>query len=381
MMFRNGGINEMLGFAAGKKLAFYGNNDDLRLLCGTFAPYGLFERLDCVTGYKRDGAPLTFEGAAKPFAALGELLGQPGETVLLFGQTAQFGDLMEVIASELYGKLENTSFYTGGYLLTVPPPYKLPEHGASEKRLIPKTLHYCWFGGSPLPPVMKKCVESWKAVCPDYEIVEWNEDNYDVKRNRFVREAHQAGKWAFVSDVVRMDVVYRYGGVYLDTDVELIKPLDRFLYDPAFCGMEFPNFPALSLPFGAVSGNVIIGALRDMYNTLPFIKPDGEYDMTPCTKYHAMLFRELGLSGENSLQRVGGFTVYPMDVFCPLHPNLVYECLTENTHSIHYYTGSWHTADENSRKLGNVFKYREILTKLHGGVLYRIPLGIYGNYV
>jgi mannosyltransferase OCH1-like enzyme len=112
---------------------------------------------------------------------------------------------------------------------------------------------------------MKRCVESWKKFCPDFDIIEWNEDNFDVNQNRYISEAYNAKKWAFVSDFARMDVIYRYGGVYMDTDVEVLKPLDRFLNEPAFCGTQKVGSPVLSTTFGAVAGNELVRLFRDIY--------------------------------------------------------------------------------------------------------------------
>ena len=100
--------------------------------------------------------------------------------------------------------------------------------------MIPKVIHYCWFGGNPLPDEAKRCIDSWKKYCPDYKIIEWNESNYDVNSNEYMKAAYNEKKWAFVSDYARVDVVYRYGGIYMDTDVELIKPLDKFLYQSPY---------------------------------------------------------------------------------------------------------------------------------------------------
>ena len=104
--------------------------------------------------------------------------------------------------------------------------------------MIPKVIHYCWFGGNPLPESAKKCIDSWKKYCPDYEIVEWNENNFDISKNQYCREAYEAGKWAFVSDFARFDIIYKYGGVYFDTDVEVIKPIDSLIEQGAFMGVE-----------------------------------------------------------------------------------------------------------------------------------------------
>ena len=117
--------------------------------------------------------------------------------------------------------------------------------------MIPKKIHYCWFGGNPLPELAIKCLESWKKYCPDYEIIEWNETNFNLDSCEYVREAYQAKKWAFVSDYARLKVVYDNGGIYLDTDVELIKSLDRLLKNKSFFGTETTGVVATGLGFGA----------------------------------------------------------------------------------------------------------------------------------
>jgi hypothetical protein len=136
--------------------------------------------------------------------------------------------------------------------------------------------------------------------------------------------------------------------------------------------MESSSTPALSLPFGAVAGNELLSAFMEMYKSIPFIKANGEYNLTPSTLYHTQVFRELGLTKENKIQRIRGFSVYPTDVFSPMHPNLVYECFTENTHAIHHFAGTWKTDKENDGKIGVVLDFRQVMERLHGGGIYKI---------
>ena len=134
--------------------------------------------------------------------------------------------------------------------------------------MIPKIIHYCWFGGNEIPENDKKCIESWKKYCPDYKIIRWDESNYDYKKNSYMREAYEAKKWGFVPDYARLDIIYNYGGIYLDTDVELLKSLDEILDCEGFFGFESENLVNLGLGFGAVKGNEII---RDMMLQLSLI--------------------------------------------------------------------------------------------------------------
>ena len=147
---------------------------------------------------------------------------------------------------------------------------------------IPKIIHYCWFGRGKLPKLAEKCIESWKKYCPQYKIVCWNEDNFDINQNKYAKEAYEAGKWAFVSDYVRLKVLYDEGGIYLDTDVELIKPLDKLIEDGGFMGFDDNGVISTGLGFACEKGNKLIEALLADYDGISFICNDGAYDLTPC---------------------------------------------------------------------------------------------------
>ncbi len=132
--------------------------------------------------------------------------------------------------------------------------------------MIPKVIHYCWFGGGEKSRLMKKCIKSWKKYCPDYEIIEWNEDNFDVNGIEFTKGAYNAKKWAFVTDYARLDIIYKHGGIYLDTDVELLKPLDELLKYKGFFGFEEMGMVNTGVGFGAEKGNLLVKQMRDDYN-------------------------------------------------------------------------------------------------------------------
>ena len=148
--------------------------------------------------------------------------------------------------------------------------------------MLPKKIHYCWFGGNELPDLAIKCIESWKQYCPDYEIIEWNETNFDLECCDFVKEAYKAKKWAFVSDYARLKVVYDNGGIYLDTDVELVKPLDILLQEKCYFGEETTGYVNTGLGFGAEKHNPTIDLLLKEYCNKHFTNDDGSYNMDPC---------------------------------------------------------------------------------------------------
>lgn len=168
--------------------------------------------------------------------------------------------------------------------------------------MIPKTIHYCWFGGNPKPEIIEKCIASWKQFCPDWEIKEWNETNYDVSAHPYTREAYEAKKWAFVSDVARLEVVAKEGGVYMDTDVELLAPLDFTAECNAFYVFETNLYINSGQGFGAVARHSSVAAMLAQYNDRHFIVK-GKPDMSPCpaknTEALASIYSEFRRNGEH----------------------------------------------------------------------------------
>ena len=206
--------------------------------------------------------------------------------------------------------------------------------------MIPKKIHYCWFGGNPLPPLALTCIESWKKYCPDYEIKEWNENNFDININAYVREAYKAKKWAFVSDVARLWVLVHYGGIYMDTDCELIKPIDKFLEHDAVSGFESPTQIPTAL-MGCRVGHPLFSELLERYYSRNFIKPNGSYNLTTNVADITEVCLEHGLILNNTSQTVKGFTLYPNDYFCPKDYKTGKLSITQNTCAIHHFNASW----------------------------------------
>ncbi len=215
--------------------------------------------------------------------------------------------------------------------------------------MIPKVIHYCWFGGGPLPELAQRCIASWKKYCPDYEIKRWDETNVDLSSVDYMREAYEEKAWAFVSDVARLQIIYREGGIYLDTDVEIIRPLDRLLRHSAFGGIQYNTKVALGLGFGAQAGYPLVGELLSGYRRRHFRLADGSLDRTAIPELQHSTFVRNGFNGQNVKQTVGGMVIYPMEYFCPICPGDGRVALTENTYSIHHFAASWCTEDERER--------------------------------
>lgn len=221
--------------------------------------------------------------------------------------------------------------------------------------MIPKKIHYCWFGRNPLPELAVRCIDSWKKNCPEYEIIEWNEDNFDVSMNPYVLEAYQSKKWAFVTDFVRLYAIVNYGGIYMDTDVEVIKPLDSFLKEKGFSGFETPK----SIPTGIMAAEKNFPLFKELlseYDTRHFIRKDGSYDETTNVYAITQSCLKRGLQLNNAQQCIEGFTLYPQEYFCPKDVQSGIIMKTEKTVTIHHFAGSWNN--------GKVKKWNTLEKKL-----------------
>ncbi len=211
--------------------------------------------------------------------------------------------------------------------------------------MIPKIIHYCWFGRGAMPDLAYKCIESWKKYLPDYEIKEWNEDNFDVNAIPYTKEAYASRKYAFVSDYARFWILYKYGGVYFDTDVEVIKPLTHILDKGAFMGFE-NNDPdttgvAPGLGLGVEAGHPLYKEIKEYYEKEHFLNEDGSMNLRTVVSRVTGILEENGLIVENRFQMIGGINVYPYDYFCPIRVSDGKLCLTDNTVTIHHYASSW----------------------------------------
>ncbi len=209
--------------------------------------------------------------------------------------------------------------------------------------MIPKIIHYCWFGKNPLPKLAKKCIRSWKKYCADYKIIKWNEENFDISSApQYVQQAYKAKKWAFVTDYVRLKVVYDYGGIYLDTDVEIIKGIDHLLCNKAFFGFQDNNSIATGLGFGSNKHTEILYKMMQDYSNILFINEDGEFDLTACPERNSHVFNDFGFILNGKTQKINDITVFSKEFFCPkdwLTGELI---ITENTYTIHHFSASWY---------------------------------------
>lgn len=238
--------------------------------------------------------------------------------------------------------------------------------------MIPKKIHYCWFGRNPLPKSAKKCIASWKKYFPDYEIIEWNEDNYDVGKIPYLAQAYSAKKYAYVSDYARYDILYHEGGIYFDTDVEVICSFEDILDKGAFLGCEidgkysvyesdklqnldnkdysfFKIRVAPGLGMATEPGNSLYLEFLQMYKEVNFIKPDGSFNTVAVVRNTTTLLTKYGLKDVNGIQKIGGINIYPSEYFNPLDSTTGLINKTDQTHSIHWYMLSWMSPSQRLR--------------------------------
>lgn len=222
--------------------------------------------------------------------------------------------------------------------------------------MIPKKIHYCWFGGNPKPDSVQKCINSWKRFCPNYEIIEWNESNFDIHCMPFVEQAIEAKKYAFASDVARLMVVYENGGLYFDTDVEVIKSFDDLLENKAFLGFESNEYVNSGLGFGSEAGIDFFKEHIDVYRNKTFINDDGSYNMIACPHVATELLVEKGLILNGKEQLVDGVRLYPKDFFSPYDSITGKLTKTANTYSIHWYDASWNSISQSKLKFNRLMR-------------------------
>jgi len=206
--------------------------------------------------------------------------------------------------------------------------------------MIPKTIHYCWFGKKPLPGDVKRCIRTWRRYCPDYSITQWNEDNFHVDEHPFTRAAYREKAWAFVSDYARLKILYDNGGIYFDTDVELLKNIDELLEHECYLGLQQNGFRCnTGLGFGCEKHNKVIKAMLDMYDNTPF--DINNIIPISCTYIGTKALETLGFEYRDHMQVIHGAVIYPSRYFDPVAPGNSKNLLSDETISIHHYTATW----------------------------------------
>ena len=225
---------------------------------------------------------------------------------------------------------------------------------------IPKIIHYCWFGQNPRPDLAIKCIASWKNFFPEYEIKEWNETNFDVSQTPYTAEAYKCKKYAFVSDYARFKIMYEYGGIYFDTDVEVIKSLDGILSNGPFFGMEASNKESLCAPGLGFAGPPKLSLYKKMievYETTNFICSNGRYNLKTVVEIISEILQKEGFFPKNEPVVFNGIYFYPPEYFCPINYYTGERNITPNTYTIHHYAASWVNPYDNLSTFAKLWKF------------------------
>ena len=245
--------------------------------------------------------------------------------------------------------------------------------------MIPKVIHYCWFGRNPLPESALLCINSWKKFFPEYEIKEWNEDNYDINKIPYIKEAYENKKYAFVSDYARYDILYHEGGLYFDTDVEVIKNMDDLISIGSFMGCEATlngsgDQVAPGLGLAANPGLGLYKEMLDFYKERHFVKEDGSLDLETIVTYTSDILIKHGYDlSKKDIQTIEGITIYPEDYFCPMNYHTGELNITSNTRSIHHYSMTWMSPQMRKEK-----ELEQKLNKKFGASISRKIIWLYG---
>ena len=231
--------------------------------------------------------------------------------------------------------------------------------------MVPNKIHYCWFGGKPLPELAKNCIASWKKYMPDAEIIEWNEKNFDIHSNKYIEEAYKEKKWAFVSDYARIKILYEHGGIYFDTDVKMIRPIYDIMSKGSFLAMELPTGSiSMGLGFGTEKNNPFLGDLLSYYENTSFNPSKLTTIVQIVSEY---FYKDKSYKQDNVIQKCKGFIIYPTEFFCPYNYETGIMNITKNTRCIHLYDGSWLDGQDAAIKIRRsyiMWGYKNFLTKI-----------------
>lgn len=230
----------------------------------------------------------------------------------------------------------------------------------TEEQIIPKVINYMWLGRKQIPKALQYCIDSWKKYCPDYEIKCWNEDNYDIDKIPYMKQAYEKGAYGFVPDYARLDILYNYGGIYLDTDVELVKSLDDLLFQEAFCSVEKWQIINFGGGSGARKGCKIIGEMAKQRADIEYLYKNEKQNRNTCGYYDTKILQDYGYKPNGRLQNIQGMTVYPYEVFHSYDYMTGQIMKTSNTYGIHHFNGGW--LDESQKKANQItsFNYERI---------------------
>lgn len=327
-----------------EKLVCVSAGERLKKLCSEFH---CVNNIVAVVDNFRVGEKFIYDGCEIDIISL--------EESIQYINDCQFVVTTDIYAGEILNQLDLENCFDGQDIFFYAIFYDDSCSLISEKYLdnyvmkIPKKIHYCWFGKSKIPKEFQENIDTWKRNCPEYEIVRWDESNYDITKNRYMKEAYESRKWGFVPDYARLDIVNTYGGIYLDTDVKVLRSFDELLQFDLFCGFEDKNYVAFGLGFGSVPNNNILKILLGMYENEIFVKEDGTLNLIPSPKYQTEGMKKFGFTMNGKTQIVNNMAVLSSVYLAPINMNGIGRVTTE-TYSIHQYAATWFDEQQRNKK-------------------------------
>lgn len=344
-----------------KKVIVFGAGDFLELICKNYQEMELHEKIQYIVDNDREkiGMKIELNGIEKKIYPPEQLLKENPEDLLILISPA-------VYAYDIYIQLGQVKHLkdTECFLL----PLMIGYHNEAGEILvrkketidqIPKTIHYFWFSGKKKTSLAEECLKSWKQICPDYEMVEWNTGNYDVTANAYMYQAFQVQNWAYVSDYARLDVVYRYGGIYLDLDVRLLKNLDFLLKHEMFIGFG-PLRDIEAAAFGAKQGCTVIKDMMNIYESRIFEPNTSTNLLNVQPVYLDTFFSERGFLINGRYQERKGVALYPRELFSPMDWFTGETGTLEKSAGIHYCAGGWHSKKQRENRIRKRNGYRRL---------------------
>ena len=371
MILRNFNFEELSNYVknSSKKIVVYGAG----MIGRVVVPYlikknNLYSKLECYvdTDLRKIGKKISIGEYDYPIESVQYLIDQSKDIVILISNS-NFFEIIEYLDSII--ELDSVE-------ACIVPIMQIEQsrnvsnviiEKAADTMLIPKKIHYCWFSKNPIPDFLKECMKTWELYCPDYEIICWNEDNYDLNRIPYAKEAYDAGKYSFASDVARLDILYHYGGIYLDTDVQLVKNLDSLLNQQGFVGVEkWGNINSGGL-IGVMPKHPMIKEMLQYRKKFHFINQDGSLNMDTNGIYETIPFIEHGMRIDNTIQVINGTTVYPSSVFHPYDYISCEDDIREWTYSKHFFWGGWMKEKDMNNRILTQNRYNQILFRMENG--------------
>lgn len=337
----NGSLQTFLKDIQDKSLIFFGAGRKAHYV---YEDYGIKKKIEAVIDNNIGslGEYFEYRNGQTPIVSMGYLVDyikKNGIDKVVMLITPVYSAISIIEQLDAITELENMRCYIAGLLDDYYEKKPFEFSNGSEK--IPAKIHYCWFGKKEIPSYLQKYMDTWKRQCPDYEIIRWDENNYDVTKNPYMKEAYESEKWGFVPDYARLDIIYHEGGIYLDTDVEVLQPLDCLRRDDAFFCFNAYGQVNAGVGFGSVENNEFIKTLRDVYDNLHFYREDKTINDTTCVRYQTPVFKEYGFRPDNEYQKINNIVIYPSEVLAPTGVMGFANRFSEKTISNHHTEGTW----------------------------------------